>query len=352
MNVDNTAYGIIGTGSYLPPVVVSNEQVAARAGVTAEWIARKTGITERRHALPQQAASDLAAEAGRAALADAGIRAEQLGCVVVATSTPDHPQPATANLVQDLLGADAAAAFDLNAVCSGFVYAAEVARSMLAAGPGAPYALVIGVDVYSRILDHEDRRTAVLFGDGAGAVVLGPAPAGTGLAPALLRGHGDRNALIRVPAGGSRMPASARTLAGGEHFFKMDGRGVREFVHEYLPKLIADALAGARLRPEQIDHFVPHQANGAMLADVLPATGLRPDSVRMTVGRYGNTGAASIPITLDAAHRDGLIRPGDRVLMAGFGGGMNVGALLCTWHARAAHAAAETADEALVLAGR
>ncbi|MFF0014762.1 3-oxoacyl-ACP synthase III family protein [Streptomyces sp. NPDC005374] len=326
-----TAYGIIGTGSYLPPVVVSNEEVAARAGVTAEWIERKTRITERRHALPHEAASDLAAAAAGAALRDAGVDPTQIGCVVVATSTPDHPQPATANLVQHRLGAHGAAAFDLNAVCSGFVYAAEVARSLLLGGRGSPYALVVGVDVYSRILDHADRRTAILFGDGAGAVVLGPVPAGAGLEPALLRSLGAGHDLIRVTAGGSRLPASQRTVAEGEHHFRMDGRGVRAFVHEQLPRLVADVLSDGGLGPDQVDHFIPHQANGAMLADVAPALGLSEQATRLTVGRYGNTGAASVPITLDAVNQEGRLHPGDRVLLAAFGGGMNLAASLCTW---------------------
>jgi 3-oxoacyl-[acyl-carrier-protein] synthase-3 len=326
-----TAYGIRGTGSYLPPVVVPNEPVAEAAGVTAEWIERKTGIRERRHARPDQAASDLAAHAARSALARAGIDAAALGCVVVATSTPDHPQPATANLVQHLVGADRAAAFDLNAVCSGFVYALEVARALLPGRRRTPYALVIGVDVYSRILDHGDRRTAVLFGDGAGAVVLGPEPDGPGLGPAVLRGAGEEHGLIRVEAGGSRLPASEKTVADGSHFFRMDGRGVRSFVDRRLPGLVRDVLAAGRLAPEEIDHFVPHQANGVMLRDLTPRLGLPPDSVRFTLDRYGNTGAASIPITLDAVDRAGRLAPGDHVLFAGFGGGMNLAASLCTW---------------------
>ncbi|MFI6895180.1 3-oxoacyl-ACP synthase III family protein [Streptomyces sp. NPDC050256] len=324
-------YGICGTGSYLPPIRVSNEQVAAAAGVSAEWIERKTGIRERRHARPDQASSDLAARAARNALEQAGVRASEVGCVVVATSTPDHPQPATANLVQHLIGADHAAAFDLNAVCSGFVYALEVAHALVRDDGRAPYALVIGVDVYSRVIDHSDRRTAVLFGDGAGAVLLGPVPGHQGLGVTHLRGVGAGHSLIVVPAGGSRLPASARTVADGSHFFRMDGRGVRDFVTEHVPRLVHEVLEAGGVRPEDIDHFVPHQANGVMLLDLVPALGLPASTLRTTLGRYGNTGAASIPVTLDAAHREGLLAPGDRTLFAAFGGGMNLAASLCTW---------------------
>lgn len=324
-------YGICGTGSYLPPVRVANEQVAAAAGVSAEWIERKTGIRERRHARSDQASSDLAAQAARNALEQAGVPASEVGYVVVATSTPDHPQPATANLVQHLIGADHAAAFDLNAVCSGFVYALEVARGLVRSDERAPYALVIGVDVYSRVIDHSDRRTAVLFGDGAGAVVLGPVTGRQGLGAMHLRGVGADHSLIVVPAGGSRLPASERTVADGSHFFRMDGRGVRDFVTEHVPGLIHEVLEAGGVRPGDIDHFVPHQANGVMLLGLVPALGLPASALRTTLGRYGNTGAASIPVTLDAAHREGLLAPDDRILFAAFGGGMNLAAGLCTW---------------------
>ncbi|MEV7123898.1 3-oxoacyl-ACP synthase III family protein [Kitasatospora griseola] len=324
-------YGILGTGSYLPPVVVPNGPVAAAAGVTDEWIVRKTGIRERRHARPDQAASDLAAHAATAALATAGIDPGAVGLVLVATSTPDHPQPATANLVQHLIGADRAAAFDLNAVCSGFVYALEVARTLLPGLGPTPYALVIGVDVYSRILDPTDRRTAVLFGDGAGAVLLGPTPDGPGLHPAILRSVGAEHRLIGVQAGGSRLPASARTVADGSHHFRMDGRAVRAFVAEELPALVHDTLAAHGLPAPDLDHFIPHQANGVMLDELAPRLGLRPDTLRRTVTHYGNTGAASIPLTLDATFRAGLLAPGHHLLLAAFGGGMNLAATLCTW---------------------
>ncbi|MEV6006032.1 ketoacyl-ACP synthase III [Streptomyces sp. NPDC051976] len=325
--------GIVGTGAYLPENVVSNEEIAAGAGVTAGWILEKTGIARRHRAAPHQATSDLAAHAARRALAQAGLSADQLAFVVVATSTPDQPQPATASIVQHLIGATRAAAFDVNAVCSGFLYGLTIGTRLLSgdADPAAPYGLVIGADIYSRILDYSDRRTAVLFGDGAGAVLLGPVPAGLGIVETALTGHGDQHHLIGVPAGGSRAPASPQTLAAGEHFFRMDGRAVRAFVHDELPAAVGGLLHRAGVAPAQVKHFVPHQANGVMLADVWPDLGLVGSALHLTVDRHANTGAASVAITLDEVHRRGVVDRGDLVLLAGFGGGMNIGAALLRW---------------------
>ena len=327
------AIGIVGTGSYVPDNVISNEEIAAGAGVTADWIVGKTGIGQRHRAADHEATSDLAAEAARRALRQAGLTADQLSFVVVATSTPDHPQPATASIVQHLIGAGRAAAFDVNAVCSGFLYGLAVGSQLLGAGtdraPG--YGLVVGADIYSRILDYSDRRTAVLFGDGAGAVVLGPVPAGLGVVETALIGRGDQHRLIGVRAGGSRTPASPETVAAGDHFFRMDGRAVRGFVHEALPAAVAGLLNQADLRADQVRHFIPHQANGVMLAEVWPELGLPKARLHLTVDQHANTGAASVAITLDTVHRRGALELGDLVLLAGFGGGMNIGAALLRW---------------------
>ncbi|WP_445515823.1 3-oxoacyl-ACP synthase III family protein [Streptomyces sp. NEAU-174] len=323
--------GILGTGSYLPAETVSNELVAERAGVTPEWISAKTGIHRRRYAADHEATSDLAVAAARAALADAGIGADRLGWIVVATSTPDQPQPATACLVQHRIGATGAAAFDLNAVCSGFVFALVTAAGLLSGGSGARYALVIGADVYSRIIDRTDRRTAVLFGDGAGAVVLGPVRPGYGLGGSLLTSDGALHDLIEVPAGGSRAPASEKTLADGGHFFRMRGRAVSDYVLAELPRAIGRLLAAHRTDPASVDHFIPHQANGVLLAKALPELGLPRARTHLTVAEHGNTSAASIPLALDDARRQGVFGDGELLLLAGFGGGMSLGAALLTW---------------------
>jgi 3-oxoacyl-[acyl-carrier-protein] synthase-3 len=205
------------------------------------------------------------------------------------------------------------------------------------AGQG-PYALVIGADVYSRILDPADRKTAILFGDGAGAVVLGPVPAATGGITTSLTTRGDQHRLISVPAGGSRRPASAQTLAEGAHWFTMDGRGVRGFVHENLPGAVRALLAKADVPARAVRHFVPHQANGVMLAEVWPTLGLDSARMHLALALHGNTGAASVPITLDLAHRRGLFTEGDLTVLSAFGGGMSVGSALLRWaptrHAR------------------
>jgi 3-oxoacyl-(acyl-carrier-protein) synthase III len=324
--------GIISTGSYLPDRVVTNAEIAPAAGVDAAWIERKTGIRERRYAAPGQATSNLAAIAADRALLAAGLSPDDIDHVVVATSTPDHPQPATASLVQHLIGARSASAVDVNAVCSGFVYALAMAHGLLRGREGG-HALVIGADVYSRILDARDRKTAILFGDGAGAVVLGAVPAGGGVIGTRLRGHGDEHRLIGVRAGGSRVPASARSVVDGEHFFWMDGRGVRDFVNGHVPGAIARTLQESGLAATAVDHLVPHQANGVMLRELGEALDLPNATLHLTVDRFANTGAASVPITLDAAHRAGALDVGDVVLLAGFGGGMNLGVGLCRWTA-------------------
>uniref|UniRef100_W0W993 3-oxoacyl-[acyl-carrier-protein] synthase n=1 Tax=Streptomyces iakyrus TaxID=68219 RepID=W0W993_9ACTN len=324
-----TAVGILGTGSYVPDRIVSNDEVGAAAGVDDAWITRKTAIRRRRWAAADQATSDLATAAARRALKSAGITAGQLSLIVVATSTPDRPQPPTAAYVQQNLGAAHAAAFDVNAVCSGAVFALSTAEAMVARTGG--HALVIGADLYSRILNPADRRTVVLFGDGAGALVVGPIRQGVGIRKIALHTFGELSDLIRVPAGGSRLSCSPRAHDSGLHYFTMDGRGVRRFVEEHLPRLVKQFLHETGVVPADIAHFVPHQANGVLLDEVMAELGLPGATLHRTLTYYGNTGAASIPLTLDAAARAGSIRPGDLVLMAGFGGGMAAGLALVGW---------------------
>ncbi|RKN47035.1 3-oxoacyl-ACP synthase III family protein [Streptomyces hoynatensis] len=328
------AIGILGTGSYLPKELVGNEEVARQAGVTAEWIERKTHISTRRHAAPDEASSDLAVKAAERALSSAGLSVAEIDYLILATSTPDFPQPPTSYLVQHRLGAENAACLDVNVVCSGFVYALELARGLVTLHPGAR-ALVVAADVYSRIVDVTDRRTAVLFADGAGAAVVGAVPEGYGFLDTELTSRGDAHALIRIEAGGSRTPASHETVAQGGHFFRMNGRAVREFVAGNVPAALRRLLARAGLRTEDVDHFVPHQANGVMIADLVESSGLTKAHTHRTLERYGNVGAASIPVTLDEANHDGYLKKGDLVLLAGFGGGMALGTSLLRWGAAA-----------------
>ncbi|MFI1104932.1 3-oxoacyl-ACP synthase III family protein [Streptomyces melanogenes] len=332
--VANTA-AILATGSYVPKEEISNEEVAARCGVTAEWIERKTEIRSRRYAPPHLATSDLAARAGAAALEAAGLDAGAVDYLIVSTSTGDSPQPPTSALVQHALGAYGAACLDVNAVCSGFVHALELARGLVALRPGAR-ALVIAADVYSRILDLSDRRTAPLFGDGAGAALVGAAEQGYGILDTDLTTSGGAHHLIRVEAGGSRLPASAETVAEGAHYFRMEGRAVRAFVNENVPPALRRLVERTGHRLADVDHFIPHQANGVMMRELVEASGLTQAAVHRTVERYGNTGSASIAVTLDEANRAGLLHRGELVLLAGFGGGMAAGSTLLTWQGEAA----------------
>ncbi|MFD8524616.1 3-oxoacyl-ACP synthase III family protein [Streptomyces capillispiralis] len=325
------AVGVLGTGSCVPSNVVTNEEVASPAGVTPEWIEQRTGIRARRWAKRDEVTSSLAATAARTALLDAGVGADDVSLVVVATSTPDSPQPPTAVAVAAELGVrPGTPAFDMNAVCSGFVFALAAVERMLHSIGG--HALVIGADIYSRILDPADRRTAVLFGDGAGAVVLGPVR-GEGVIATRLATFPDHRDLIGVPAGGSRIPASPESLAQGLHHFTMNGRAVRAFVEDHAGAMIRDFLREHRVRAggdgASHVHFVPHQANARLIEKLASDLGFPPERTHMTVRDYGNTGAASVPVTLHGAAS--RLAPGDLVLLAGFGGGMAVGLALLAW---------------------
>jgi len=315
---------IVGTGSYAPDRVVANGQIAPEMGVDDEWIRRKTGIENRRWAAPGQATSDLATEAARRALSTAGIDAADLATIILATATPDRAQPATACYVQRNIAAHNAFAFDMNSACSGFSFALAVGQSMQRTSGG--YVLVIGADVYSRILNPRDRRTRPLFGDAAGAVVLGPADSpGLSLQASALFSYGDLADLITVPAGGSRMPIAADLSDESLRYFTMTGRAVRSFVHDNLPEVIARFLKECAMPGERVDHFIPHQANKVMLDEVFAELELPNARMHQTVRNFGNTGAASVPLTLDRAVRSGAVDRRGVVLLAGFGGGMSVG---------------------------
>ncbi|HVV10531.1 beta-ketoacyl-ACP synthase III [Amycolatopsis sp.] len=325
---------ILGTGSYLPESVLTSAELGTRLGVGEQWILDKTRIAERRVAAPGEATSDMAAHAARRALEGAGLEADEIDLLIVATSTPDQPMPATACTVQRKIGATRAAAFDVDAVCSGFLYALVTAHGVLTADPEARNALVIGADTYSSVLDYTDRRTAVLFGDGAGAVVLSKTD-GHGIMATTLGSDGTLDHLVRIPGGGSRRPASAETLAAGEHYFAMRGREVRDLAARVLPDVIARVLKSTGLEPAGVDLIVPHQANGVMLQELADTLALRPGQLHLTVSRYGNTGAASVPVTLDDAVRSGRISRDDIVVLVAFGGGMTWGGAALRWTGRA-----------------
>ncbi|RDI58945.1 3-oxoacyl-ACP synthase III family protein [Nocardia pseudobrasiliensis] len=320
---------VLGTGSAVPEWVVTNHEIGVTVGVDDDWIRRKTGIRTRRWIRPGQATSDLAVDAARNALAAAAIPASDVSTLIVATSTPDHPLPPTACFVQQRLPGCRAAAFDLNAVCTGFLFALAIGRALHQYREG--YVLVIGADTYSTILNPADRASYPLFGDGAGAVVLGPPrPGAPTLRQVSLFTDGAHADLIQVPAGGSRHPCTADDNHDS-HYFTMRGRRVREFVAEQLPPRVTRFLSDIRTPADSITHVIAHQANKAMLDDLFPHLGLRYATLHDTVTTHGNTAAASIPLTLDHAVRAGKIAIGDTVLLVGFGAGMSIGLGLAQW---------------------
>ncbi len=318
---------IIGCGSYLPEKVLTNEAIAALVDTSDEWIVSRTGIRERRIAADGEKTSDLAAEAARQALAAADLDPMDVDLIVLATATPDETFPATATAVQSLIGANRGAAFDVGSVCSGFVYALAVCDNFIKAGQ-AETALVIGAETFSRILDWNDRSTCVLFGDGAGAVVLRAAE-GTGnvedrgILATILHSDGRKHDLLYVDGG----PSSTQTTG----HLRMLGREVFRHAVVNLSAVIGEALSMTGLAAEDIDWFVPHQANQRILDGTARKVGIPPEKVVMTIERHANTSAASVPLALDTAVRDGRIRRGDAVLMEAMGGGMSWGACVARW---------------------
>ncbi|KQT34912.1 3-oxoacyl-ACP synthase [Sphingomonas sp. Leaf412] len=312
---------LIGTGSALPARRVSNAELAERVDTTDEWIVERTGIRFRHIAAPEETTATLAADACRAALDAAGIAATDIGLIVLATATPDQTFPATATKVQAMLGIDDCVAFDVAAVCSGFLYAVQVADSMLRTGAYAR-ALVIGAETFSRILDWEDRTTCVLFGDGAGAIVLeaqeSDEKTGRGILASKLHADGRHNGLLYVDGG----PSTTGTVGK----LRMKGREVFRHAVVNLASVMEEALKGIDLTPADVDWVVPHQANARILDATARKLSLPPERVVVTVDRHANTSAASVPLALDTAVRDGRIQPGQIVVLEAMGGGFTWGA--------------------------
>ena len=318
---------IVGTGSYLPPNCVTNEELAKRIETSDEWIRSRTGITQRYIADPSQGSSDLGAEAARAALASAGVAAADIDLIVVATSTPDYIFPSAACLIQNKIGAKGCPAFDVQAVCSGFVYAMTIADKFIRSG-STRSALVIGSEVFSRILDWNDRTTCVLFGDGAGAVVLeAQAQTGTredrGIIATRIRSDGRYEDLLYVDGG----PGSTRTTG----HLRMNGREVFRHAVNKISGVIEETLAESGYKADEIDLFVPHQANARILDGIAKKLKVSPEKIVMTLSQHGNTSAASIPLALNQAFEQGRIDKGSLVLMEAMGGGFTWGAVLARW---------------------
>ena len=313
---------IVGTGSYLPPRIVTNAEFAARLDTSDAWIRERTGIAQRHIAEETQTSSDLALHASRAALAAAAVKPEEIDLIVLATSTPDFVFPSTACLLQAKLGIRNCPAFDVQAVCSGFVYALATADNFIRAGRHKR-ALVVGAEVFSRILDWNDRGTCVLFGDGAGAVVLASAEQ-PGLHASVLRADGSHADILCVPGNIS----GGRIV--GSPYLQMQGSQVFKFAVKVLDEVARETVAAAGMQLSDIDWLIPHQANVRILEATARKLGLPLERLVVTVGHHGNTSAASVPLALDEFVRAGKIRPGHRVLLQGVGGGFTWGATLAT----------------------
>ncbi|WP_139330085.1 beta-ketoacyl-ACP synthase III [Paenibacillus odorifer] len=322
--------GIIGTGKYVPEKILTNSDLEKIVETNDEWIVSRTGIRERHIAAPHEATSDLAYEAALKALNSAGMKAEDLDLIIIATVTPDSSFPSTACILQDKLGAKGAAAFDLSAACSGFVYSLATAVGFIQNGM-YNNALIIGADTLSRITDYTDRNTCVLFGDGAGAVIIGEVPEGRGFQSFDLGAEGSGGNLLKLEAGGSRLPASQQTVEDKKHFIYMNGREVFKFAVRVMGSATERVLTKAGLGKEDIDLFVPHQANIRIIQSAMQRLDLPPEKCVINVDKYANTSAASIPLALVEAAEEGRMKEGDTVLMVGFGGGLTWGASVLIW---------------------
>jgi 3-oxoacyl-[acyl-carrier-protein] synthase III len=325
---------ITGVGSYVPDQRVTNADLARRVDTSEEWISSRTGILERRIAAPDESPSDMACQAARRCLSQAGADVSTVDLIIVACASPDQIQPAVACLVQDKLGLSSSQcpAFDVNSVCAGFVFALSAAHGMMLAAPEQfKNALVIGADAFSRILDWDDRRTCVYFGDGAGAVLLSQIAGSDARIHFRLGSDGRGSRYIEVPAGGTRQPVDQWVLEKRLNKFKMDGPKVWDFAIESVPRTIRTLLGDHGFSPGDVDLLIMHQSNLRMIEAIMASLELPMEKTATTLESYGNTAAASIPITLQRALETGRLHPGSRVVLCGFGGGLSWGAALLDW---------------------
>jgi 3-oxoacyl-[acyl-carrier-protein] synthase-3 len=327
----NGAISITGIGAYAPDHVITNDDLSKLMDTSDEWIVERTGIRERRVAADDQALSDLALPAARDALEQAGLDAGTVDLIIVATVTPDMAFPSAGAIIADELGSPDAAAYDLSAGCTGFMYAVAQGYGMVAAGL-ARHALVVGGDVLSRILDWSDRGTAVLFGDGAGAVVIERVSEG-GFLGFELGADGSGGSELYLPAGGSRAPASAETVAERKHFVQMNGREVFKFATRVLVSSAEKVLVECGKTVDDVDVYIPHQANVRIIEHAAEKLGIPREKIVINVERYGNTSSGSIPLALAEAQADGRLRDGALVLMTGMGAGLTWGSGLIEWTA-------------------
>ena len=322
--------GIIGVGMYAPEKVLTNAELAGMLNVTEEWIETMPGIRERHIAAPSQAASDLGAVAAQRALAQAGVSSDEVDLIIVSTSTPDMQFPSTACIIQERLGIKNVPAFDLTAVCSGFVYALTVGAQFIA-NEFYRTVLVIGTEAVSRVINWSDKDTCMLIGDGAGAVVLRQVPSGYGVLSAKLGADGSGASFMMVPAGGSRKPVTAEVIEKKMNKIQMNGQEVFKFAMKKLPEVTEQALELANLHTEDLKLIIPHQANRRIIEAAARRMELPMEKFMVNVERYGNTSSATIPIALHEALETGRIESGDLIALTGFGGGLAWGSLIMRW---------------------
>jgi 3-oxoacyl-[acyl-carrier-protein] synthase-3 len=321
---------ITSVGSYLPARIMTNADLEKTVETTDEWIVTRTGIRERRIAAADEFTSDMAAKAAQLAMDRAGITPEQIDLIIVATITPDMHFPATACLVQQKIGAHRAAAFDIEAACSGFIFGLEIGQQFIMSRT-YDTVLVIGAEKLSSILNWKDRNTCVLFGDGAGAAILQNRPNAHGLLTACMGADGTKAELLSIPGGGSRCPTTVESLAGGLHYLRMDGKETFKSAVNAMCTAAQEALRRCEIDISQIKCLIPHQANRRIIDAVGERLGVRPEQVFVNLHKYGNTSAASVAIALDEAVQSGVIQRGDLVLLVVFGAGLTWGAAVIEW---------------------
>ena len=317
--------GIIGLGAYVPPNEMSNEDWMEYVDTSDEWITTKTGMKKRRIANSDMCKSDLAVEACKQALEDANLKPENIDLLILATSSPDVPLSSTAGIIQDKLGCVECAAFDINAVCAGWVHALDIG-SRFAGTNGYQNVLVVGSEIYSRILNWKDRATCVLFGDGAGAVVLSEVENDKGILGSWSMSDGSGSSVIEIPAGGVRTPFNSEDFEEGKQYFHMDGRAVWDFAIEAFPQAVRNALSKVGKEISDVDLIIPHQANINIIKAGMENLNLGMDKTFTNLHKYGNTAGASVPIAMREAMDEGLIKEGTLVVTAAFGGGLAWGA--------------------------
>lgn len=322
--------GILGTGTALPEKVITNQDLEKLVDTSDQWITERTGIKERRQAGPGETTSTLSVQASRKALEMAGISAQDLDLIICSTISPDMPLPSTAAFIQRDLGAPACCAFDLAAACSGFLFGMTVAEQFIRTGK-SKYVLVIGAELLSRYLDYRDRATCVIFGDGVAAGVLGPVSPPSGILATEMHTEGAFAEQLYIPAGGTARPATCETVQAGEHYIKMRGNELFKVAVRSLEEVSRRVMEEAKVCSEQLNLFIPHQANQRITDAVRERLGVSPEKVYSNISRVGNTSSASIPICLDECVRSGRIKKGDLILMAAFGAGVTWGAVLMRW---------------------